>query len=44
MYGYLATREEADMRAEFGKEYEAYAAGTPRFFPKLGGSQTTAET
>ena len=41
MYGYLATREEADMRAEFGREYEAYAARTPRFFPKLDGSQAT---
>ena len=42
MYGYLATREEADMLAEFGNEYERYAARTPRFFPKLGGSQTSA--
>jgi methanethiol S-methyltransferase len=36
MYGYLATREEADMAAQFGKEYELYAARTPRFIPKLG--------
>jgi protein-S-isoprenylcysteine O-methyltransferase Ste14 len=36
MYGYLATREEADMAVQFGKEYEMYAARTPRFIPKLG--------
>ena len=35
MYGYLATREEADMLADFGKEYERYAARTPRFFPSF---------
>jgi methanethiol S-methyltransferase len=39
MYGYLATREEADMMAQFGAEYEAYAAHTPRFFPKLADSE-----
>ena len=33
MYGWLAKREEADMRTEFGAEYDAYAARTPRFFP-----------
>jgi protein-S-isoprenylcysteine O-methyltransferase Ste14 len=37
MYGYLATREEADMLAEFGEEYESYVARTPRFVPKWGG-------
>ncbi len=42
MYGYLAAREEADMRAEFGKDYESYATRTPRFFPSLGGSQAAA--
>lgn len=36
MYGYLAAREEADMAAKFGKEYESYAARTPRFVLKLG--------
>ena len=36
MYGYLAKREEADMLAQFGKEYEDYAARTPRFFPAFG--------
>ena len=35
MYGYLAKREEADMLAEFGKEYERYAARTPRFCPSF---------
>ena len=38
MYGYLATREEADMLAEFGKDYKVYAARTPRFFPTWGSS------
>ena len=42
MYGYLATREEADMLAEFGKEYEGYAARTPRFIPALGRSGAAA--
>jgi len=42
MYGYLAKREEADMVARFGKEYELYAAKTPRFIPKLGGSEKGA--
>jgi methanethiol S-methyltransferase len=36
MYGYLAKREEAEMRAEFGDAYRSYAARTPRFFPALG--------
>lgn len=35
MYGYLATREEVDMLAEFGTEYETYAARTPRFVPEF---------
>jgi protein-S-isoprenylcysteine O-methyltransferase Ste14 len=39
MYGYLATREEADMLADFGTEYEGYAARTPRFIPRLGGAR-----
>jgi len=38
MYGHLARREEADLRREFGEEYERYAARTPRFIPKLGES------
>jgi len=35
MYAYLARREESDMEKEFGDAYRAYAAETPRFFPKL---------
>ena len=35
MYGWLATREEVDMRAQFGAEYDAYAARTPRFIPQF---------
>jgi protein-S-isoprenylcysteine O-methyltransferase Ste14 len=42
MYGYLAKREEGDMLAEFGEQYERYAARTPRFFPKFGDSRTSA--
>lgn len=34
MYAYLARREEADMEREFGEAYRAYAATTPRFFPR----------
>jgi protein-S-isoprenylcysteine O-methyltransferase Ste14 len=33
MYGRLAVAEEAEMRARFGAEFEAYAARTPRFLP-----------
>jgi protein-S-isoprenylcysteine O-methyltransferase Ste14 len=42
MYGCLAKSEEADMLSEFAEEYERYAARTPRFFPRLGRSQTPA--
>ncbi len=38
MYARLAFTEEADMRRRFGAEFEAYAARTPRFIPKLGGA------
>ena len=44
MYGALATREEADMAAQFGEEFQMYAAVTPRFFPKLGATATASET
>ncbi len=37
MYARLALTEEADMRKRFGAAFEAYAARTPRFMPKLGG-------
>ena len=40
MYGYLAVREEAEMRAQFGNEYERYAARTPRFVPDARGLRT----
>lgn len=43
MYGCLATREEADMAAQFGTEYEMYAARTPRFIPKLGSSAVVSQ-
>lgn len=36
MYYRLARNEEAQVMAEFGSEWEAYAARTPRFIPKLG--------
>jgi len=32
MYGRLAVTEEAEMRAQFGDEFERYAQRTPRFF------------
>lgn len=33
MYGRLAITEEAEMRAQFGQEFERYAERTPKFFP-----------
>lgn len=36
MYVRLARREEADVRKQFGSEYDRYAARTPAFFPRLG--------
>ena len=36
MYWRLALREEREVRAQFGKEYELYAARTPRFIPRFG--------
>ena len=35
-YTRLARAEERDVRAEFGADYDAYAAATPRFIPHLG--------
>lgn len=35
MYVRLAKREEADSHARFGAEYDRYAIGLPRFFPRL---------
>ncbi len=42
MYGRLAVTEEAEMRAQFGGEYERYAARTPRFIPRMGSTRGTA--
>jgi protein-S-isoprenylcysteine O-methyltransferase Ste14 len=36
MYVRLALREEQEVRAQFGAEYERYAARTPRFLPRIG--------
>ncbi len=38
-YGRLARSEEREIRAEFGADYDAYAARTPRFIPHLGVKQ-----
>jgi protein-S-isoprenylcysteine O-methyltransferase Ste14 len=38
MYVRLARQEEQDALAEFGETYARYAATTPAFFPRLGGS------
>ena len=35
-YTRLAIAEERDVRAEFGADYAAYAAATPRFIPRVG--------
>lgn len=35
MYGRLAVTEEAEMRKQFGADFDAYAARTPRFIPSL---------
>lgn len=35
MYARLAVAEEAQMREQFGAEFETYAARTPRFLPAL---------
>jgi protein-S-isoprenylcysteine O-methyltransferase Ste14 len=37
MYVRLARREEADAHRDFGAAYDAYAAVTPAWFPRLGG-------
>ncbi len=41
MYVHLAHQEEREARAEFGLQYERYAANTPGWFPRLGGAGTT---
>lgn len=35
MYARLAVKEERDVRARFGEEWDRYAAVTPRFLPRL---------
>jgi len=35
MYGRLAVTEEAEMRTQFGADFDAYASRTPRFLPSL---------
>ncbi len=34
MYGRLAVKEEEEMRAQFGEEFDRYAQKTPRFIPQ----------
>jgi protein-S-isoprenylcysteine O-methyltransferase Ste14 len=43
MYVRLALREEREARAQFGADYERYAARTPRFFPRLGATAAAEE-
>jgi protein-S-isoprenylcysteine O-methyltransferase Ste14 len=43
MYTRLALSEEQEMHAQFGAEYDGYAARTPRFFPHLGGGGSSAQ-
>jgi methanethiol S-methyltransferase len=43
MYGRLATKEENEMAARFGAQYESYAARTPRFIPKLSAASDANE-
>ncbi|MFZ5541263.1 MAG: methyltransferase family protein [Pseudomonadota bacterium] len=43
MYVRLALQEEREAQAQFGAEYERYAARTPRFFPRLGAPAATAQ-
>ena len=44
MYGRLALTEEADMRAQFGDAFKCYAQRTPRFIPRMGKVQPTADS
>lgn len=39
MYVRLARREEREVRSDFGPAWDAYAARTPGFFPRLGSRQ-----
>ena len=42
MYARLAVTEEAEMRNQFGAQYETWAAHTPRFLPAFGAHATPA--
>lgn len=42
MYARLAITEEAEMRQQFGAQFESYAAHTPRFLPSLGKEHLSA--
>jgi protein-S-isoprenylcysteine O-methyltransferase Ste14 len=42
MYGRLALTEEAQMRAQFGEEFERYVQCTPRFFSRIGQGSAAA--
>ena len=42
MYGRLAVKEETEMCALFGAEFDTYAMHTPRFFPRFGQPTTAA--
>jgi protein-S-isoprenylcysteine O-methyltransferase Ste14 len=44
MYLRLARREEQEVRAQFGAEYDRYAARTPQFFPRLRGRASGTPT
>jgi protein-S-isoprenylcysteine O-methyltransferase Ste14 len=39
MYVRLARQEEREIRAEFGNDYDSYAAKTPAWFPSPGGTR-----
>ena len=43
MYVRLAGREEREVMAEFGNEYQRYASVTPGFFPRFGGAARSRE-
>ena len=44
MYVRLALKEEKDAEAAFGDEYRAYAAVTPRFWPRWGRLETLTQS
>ena len=42
MYVHLARQEEREVQAQFGEEYDRYAARTPAWFPRLRGPRTAS--